>query len=61
MDRARVVRLNYALIEVVRALDGDQQVSIKQRDTEADLAKAEPAVAAAMAALDTLNKKVSAR
>lgn len=34
------------------------QVSIKQRDTEADLAKAEPAVAAAMAALDTLNKKV---
>lgn len=31
---------------------------MKQRDTEADLAKAEPAVAAAMAALDTLNKKV---
>lgn len=36
-----------------------RQVSIKQRDTEADLAKAEPAVEAAMAALDTLNKKVS--
>lgn len=35
------------------------QVSVKQRDTEADLAKAEPAVAAAMAALDTLNKKVN--
>ncbi|CAM9266952.1 unnamed protein product [Chrysoparadoxa australica] len=33
------------------------EVSVKQRDTEADLAKAEPAVEAAMAALDTLNKK----
>ena len=33
------------------------QVSVKQKDTEADLAKAEPAVAKAMAALDTLNKK----
>lgn len=42
-------------------LNPENQVSIKQRDTEADLAKAEPAVAAAMAALDTLNKKVSAR
>lgn len=33
------------------------QVSVKQKDTETDLAKAEPAVAKAMAALDTLNKK----
>jgi dynein heavy chain len=33
------------------------EVTIKQRDTEADLAKAEPAVAQAMAALDSLNKK----
>lgn len=36
-----------------------EQVSVKQRDTEEDLAKAEPAVVAAMAALDTLNKKAS--
>lgn len=35
-----------------------KQVSVKQRETEEDLAKAEPAVVAAMAALDTLNKKV---
>lgn len=35
------------------------QVSAKQKDTEEDLAKAEPAVVAAMAALDTLNKKAS--
>lgn len=41
------------------ALYRRRQVSVKQRDTEADLAKAEPAVAAAMAALDTLNKKAS--
>jgi dynein heavy chain len=33
------------------------EVMIKQADAEADLAKAEPAVIAAMAALDTLNKK----
>ena len=34
-----------------------KEVTIKQRDTEADLAKAEPAVAAAMQALDTLDPK----
>jgi dynein heavy chain len=34
-----------------------EEVSVKQADAEADLAKAEPAVMAAMAALDTLNKK----
>jgi len=33
------------------------EVSVKQKDTEEDLAKAEPAVVKAMAALDTLNKK----
>ena len=33
------------------------QVAAKQRDTEVDLARAEPAVVSAMAALDTLNKK----
>jgi hypothetical protein len=32
-------------------------VLMRQRETEADLARAEPAVHAAMAALDTLNKK----
>jgi dynein heavy chain, axonemal len=32
------------------------EVSVKQRDTEADLAKAEPAVIKAMAALETLSK-----
>ena len=31
-------------------------MTIKQRDCEADLAKAEPALKAAAAALDTLNK-----
>ena len=34
-----------------------EEVGIKQRDTEADLAKAEPAVEAAMQALDTLDQK----
>lgn len=32
------------------------EVSIKQKDCEKDLAKAEPSLAAATAALDTLNK-----
>ena len=34
-----------------------KEVSQKQRDTEEDLAKAEPAVEAAMSALDTLDQK----
>ena len=34
-----------------------EEVGTKQADTAADLAKAEPAVKAAMAALDTLNEK----
>ena len=34
-----------------------EEVGIKQRDTEADLAKAEPAVEAAMGALNTLDQK----
>lgn len=34
-----------------------EEVGIKQRDTENDLAKAEPAVEAAMQALDTLDQK----
>ena len=34
-----------------------EEVGKKQRDTENDLAKAEPAVAAAMSALDTLDQK----
>ena len=34
-----------------------ERAGIQQRDCEADLAKAEPAVKAAEAALDTLNKK----
>jgi dynein heavy chain len=34
-----------------------EEVGKKQRDTESDLAKAEPAVEAAMSALDTLDQK----
>ena len=34
-----------------------EKVSVQQADAEADLAKAEPAVLQAMAALETLNKK----
>lgn len=34
-----------------------EEVGVKQRDTEEDLAKAEPAVVAAMEALDTLDQK----
>ena len=35
------------------------EVSLKQQDCETDLAKAEPALEAATAALDTLNKVLS--
>ncbi len=48
-DKARVEKEEVTKIQL--------QVAAKQKDTEADLAKAEPAVAKAMAALDTLNKK----
>ncbi|CAM9907042.1 unnamed protein product, partial [Ectocarpus sp. 12 AP-2014] len=46
-----------AQVQAEQVAKTQAEVSIKQRDTEADLAKAEPAVEAAMAALDTLNKK----
>eukprot|EP00904_Undaria_pinnatifida_P003126 jgi/Undpi1/12814/HiC_scaffold_7.g02481.m1 len=46
-----------AQVQAEQVAKTQAEVSVKQRDTEADLAKAEPAVAAAMAALDTLNKK----
>eukprot|EP00903_Cladosiphon_okamuranus_P015249 g14093.t1 len=46
-----------AQVQAEQVAKTQAEVSIKQRETEADLAKAEPAVAAAMAALDTLNKK----
>ncbi|CAM9224257.1 unnamed protein product, partial [Choristocarpus tenellus] len=46
-----------AQVQAEQVAKTQAEVSVKQRDTEADLAKAEPAVVAAMAALDTLNKK----
>jgi len=63
---AEVVSKEKAIVEVetakaqVQAKDVAQiqeEVSEKQRSTEADLAKAEPMVEAAMAALNTLDKK----
>lgn len=46
-----------AQVEAEQVAKIQAEVSVKQRDTEADLAKAEPAVEAAMGALDTLDKK----
>ena len=46
-----------AAVETKACEEIQLEVSIKQRETEADLAKAEPAVDAAMAALETLNRK----
>ena len=63
---AEVVSKEKAIVEVetAKAQIQAKEVSIiqaevgeKQRSTEADLAKAEPAVEAAMAALNTLDKK----
>uniref|UniRef100_A0A7S2QUS9 Uncharacterized protein n=1 Tax=Triparma pacifica TaxID=91992 RepID=A0A7S2QUS9_9STRA len=46
-----------AQVEAAEVAKIAEEVGIKQRDTEADLAKAEPAVEAAMAALNTLDQK----
>lgn len=46
-----------AEIEARKCADIKQEVALKQRDAEEDLAKAEPAVEAAMQALDTLDKR----
>jgi len=46
-----------AEVEAANSSKISTEVTIKQRDTEADLAAAIPAVEQAMAALDTLNKK----
>jgi dynein heavy chain, axonemal len=46
-----------ANVEADKVGEIQQDVAKKQADAEADLAKAEPAVQAAMAALDTLDKK----
>jgi len=46
-----------AQVEAAEVSKIAEEVGIKQRDTEADLAKAEPAVEAAMAALNTLDQK----
>ena len=63
---AEVVAKEKAVVEVQTAnaqIEREQvqkiaeEVGLKQRDTEADLAKAEPAVDAAMKALDTLDQK----
>ncbi len=57
-ERAVVeVETEKARVEKEEVTKMQAEVAVKQRDTEADLAKAEPAVAKAMAALDTLNKK----
>lgn len=50
------VETEKARIESEEVAKIQAEVSVKQRDTEDDLAKAEPAVIKAMAALDTLNK-----
>jgi dynein heavy chain len=46
-----------AEVEAGKSKKISDEVGVKQRDTEADLAKAIPAVEQAMAALNTLNKK----
>ncbi len=51
------VETEKAQVEAEEVARIQNEVSIKQKDTEQDLAKAEPAVQAAMAALDTLNRK----
>lgn len=45
---------DFVQVSVIQA-----EVSVKQKDCENDLAKAEPSLAAATAALDTLNKVLS--
>ena len=42
--------------EELKVNEINREVSVKQRDCEADLKKAEPALAAAQQALNTLNK-----
>jgi dynein heavy chain len=51
------VEVAKADVENKAAAEVQEAVSIKKRDTEADLERAEPAVKDAMAALNTLNKK----
>ncbi len=51
------VETKKAQVEAEEVARIQTEVSIKQKDTEEDLAKAEPAVQAAMAALDTVNRK----
>lgn len=46
-----ILLLSFIQVTVIQA-----EVSAKQKDCEKDLAKAEPSLAAATAALDTLNK-----